>query len=280
MGIPSAGREGGALEVHVRRGRTDVLGRCPGPCAGLGLDGEKADPLGQGHPEAGWTRGPDLWEVAPLLSRRQPPPRRSDAARQRVQSPVLSCRSQALGSGEDEEAAASPATRCVTDDSGGDGAPGLLEGGTAESRVWPRSHRDFAALGLQSPWPLLSGPGGPHWVLPPSPSLPTAAGSPGLQGVGRPSPPPPPHAASFSSQRTSPLCPQVRPQRLCERPTSPRPGHSPSGSRSTAVRTPALSSVGGFLHQAPVQPVLCARGLGSAMPCPCSLSFWPQFPHP
>lgn len=92
--------------------------------------------------------------------------------------------------------------------------------------MWPRSHMDFAALGLQSPWPLLSGPGGPHWVVPPSPSLPTAAGSPGLQGVGRPSPPPPPHAASFSSQRTSPLCPQVRPQRLCERPPSrpPPPG--------------------------------------------------------
>ena len=69
MGIPSGGWVGGASEVHMRRGRTDVLGRCPGPCVGLDLDGEKADPLGQGHPAAGWTRGPDPWEVAPLLPR-------------------------------------------------------------------------------------------------------------------------------------------------------------------------------------------------------------------
>ena len=69
LGIPSTWRQGGASKVHVRRHRTDVLRRCPGACVGLGLVGEKADPLGQGHPAAGWTPGPDSWEVAPLLSR-------------------------------------------------------------------------------------------------------------------------------------------------------------------------------------------------------------------
>ena len=61
LGIPSTWRQGGASKVHVSRHRTDVLRRCPGACVGLGLVGEKADPLGQGHPAAGWTPGPDSW---------------------------------------------------------------------------------------------------------------------------------------------------------------------------------------------------------------------------